>query len=95
MENKILTQYERVALRAMELIKKGSDPTKAWDDAAIEKIKSIESQRKQCPRNTFLALCNMGLIIGVNKGDYTKSKKGEYAVRALRILSGNNNPTPI
>lgn len=36
----------------------------------------------------------MGLIIGVNKGEYTKSKKNKYILKALKILSDNNNPTP-
>lgn len=89
-----MTQYEKVALRTLKILKNSNDPNKAWDIAAKEIITSVESQKKQCPRNTFLSLCNMGLIIGVNKGEYTKSKKNKYILKALKILSDNNNPTP-
>ena len=45
------------------------------------------SQRKSCPRGTFLGLCQEGLVKGIEPGAYTRSHKNKrYAVDAVAVL---------
>ena len=50
---------------------------------------SKESQKKGCPKSTFLGICGSGLIDGIPIGSYTKSidnkKYGLDAIAALRL----------
>ena len=47
---------------------------------------SKSSQKKSCPKNTFLSLCEEGLIKGIPEGTYTKSiKNKEYALKAVEL----------
>lgn len=47
---------------------------------------------KGCPKDTFLGLCQCGLIKNVPKGNYTRSKKNlSYALEGVRILKLHPN----
>jgi hypothetical protein len=64
----------------------------AWDDAVASEFTSLESQKKGCPKGTFLGLCEEGLVIGIAPGNYTSSKLNKvYALAAVTLL--RKNPT--
>lgn len=44
------------------------------------------SQRKGCPKGVYLGLCEEGLVKGIPKGKYTKSKKIKGMPSGLWIL---------
>ncbi len=85
-----MRKYGRTSLIAVKLLKnrKESDPRNAWERAALEVFPDSESSRKKgCPRDTFLGLCEEGLIRNVNAGAFTRSDKNKsYALKALSIL---------
>jgi hypothetical protein len=83
-------KYGQAALKAVELFQSGEygSPTDAWDRAASELfVKSAAGRRKGCPRNTFLGLCEEGLIKGIPADTYTSSKRNKaYALEGLTLL---------
>ena len=61
---------------------------------AKEVFPTKSAQEKSCPKNTFLGLCEEGLVNGIPKGNYTKSVKNkEYALKAIAILKQNTQTT--
>ena len=84
------SNYGKAALRAIELIEssKCSSPVSAWEIACAEIWgDGSSSQSKNCPKSTFLGLCEEGLVEGVPKGIYTLSKKNKsYALEAVKLL---------
>jgi serine/threonine protein kinase len=86
-------KYGLAAIRAMELVKKGlvSSPIEAWERAVTEVFPHRPaSQKKGCPRGTFLGLCEDGLIKGIRRGNYTGSEKNKgYALAAVSKLRDN------
>ena len=81
--------FEKVALQAVDNIRLASMlPPTAWDLAA-QKTFPVNSTciKKGCPKNAFLGLCEEGLILGVARGQYTRSELNKtYAVKAVDIL---------
>lgn len=67
------------------------NPRAAWDRAVAEIFPdSPTSREKGCPRNAFLALCEMGIVKGIAPGEYTRSVRNkEYAKRAISELRSN------
>lgn len=53
MEHNNMTQYEKVALRTLKILKNSNDPNKAWDIAAKEIITSVESQKNNAQETHF------------------------------------------
>ena len=46
--------------------------------------------KKACPRGAYLGLCEEGMVAGVLRGTYTRSKDNkQYAVRAAQLLQHN------
>jgi hypothetical protein len=85
-------KYGTAAVKAVALIaEKNYEPEAAWCEMAKEMFpNSVESQKKPCPRNTFLGLCEEGLIKGVPSGNYTRSKSNKgYALAAVELLRKN------
>lgn len=83
-------RYGYSALAAVKLIESGKikSPDTAWS-IVTKKVfgKGTASQMKGCPRNTFLGLCEEGLVKGISAGLYTQSKKNKkYSVTAVRLL---------
>ncbi|WP_373688828.1 DUF6979 family protein [Brevibacillus daliensis] len=63
----------------------------AWNTAATEVFgEGTRAQRKACPKNAFLGLCEAGLICGVEQGKYTNRSKlyknKKYAIQVVQIL---------
>ncbi len=88
-----MANYRDAAVLAVELISSGScaEPAAAWSQATSKLFPSSASLRdKGCPKGAFLGLCNEGLVVGVESGNYSKSSKnGEYAIDAVRVLRKN------
>lgn len=86
-------QYGESAIKAVEHLKSMPtlSPSEAWDKATSEIFgNNTTSQKKSCPKNTFLAICETGRIEGVKPGNYSKSKKNKfYAVEGLKLLEQN------
>ncbi|WP_417558821.1 DUF6979 family protein [Mesoflavibacter zeaxanthinifaciens] len=84
--------YGLTAIEAVRTISEFSSPKEAWEAACKNYFHSISSQNKSCPRDAFLGLCKEGLIKGIMKGNYTRSKLNKsYAVKALKVLQENKN----
>ncbi|WP_308992758.1 hypothetical protein QLS71_016155 [Mariniflexile litorale] len=67
------------------------NPIESWK-IAVKDFDSESAKVKGCPKNTFLGLCEDGLIKGIPKGNYTKSiKNKEYAINATKIIKNNPN----
>jgi hypothetical protein len=87
-----MSGYGKAAVRAVELYTTGlvDSPQEAWDWATAEVFGGTSSQEKGCPKGAFLGLCEAGLIRGVPRGAYTRSRKNKkYALEAVALLKGN------
>jgi hypothetical protein len=75
-----MADFGRVAVKAVQICSADKkDPRTAWDTACKE---------KDCPRNTFLGLCEDGFVRNVPKGNYTRSKKNKsYGIAAVKMLA--------
>jgi hypothetical protein len=53
---------------------------------------SKATKTKECPKETFLALCETGAVLGIPPGIYCRSEDNrKYALTALTILRKNCN----
>lgn len=84
--------YKTLAILAADLAKsKKISPIEAWQITA-QKIfpNSLSSQVKACPKNTFLGLCEAGMLDGIPAGKYTGSALNKmYALIAVELLLHN------
>lgn len=70
------------------------DPVAAWKSAVQIYLPTTEGQKKGCPQNTFLGLCEEGVVLGVPPGKYTRSRLNKsYALRAVEFLKKDNSLT--
>ena len=85
-----MNKYRVVALKAVQLctVQSRLSPKKAWETAANNCFgEGTPAAVKGCPTNSFLGLCEEGLIKGIEPGSYTRSKKNKlYALKAVKIL---------
>ncbi len=81
-------QYGEAAVKAATLVQnKGVHPSEAWKEAISEISPSLLSQKKGCPKNAFLGLCEEGEIKGIPSGCYTQSEENKaYTLNALSQL---------
>lgn len=83
-------KYGLAAIDAVMLIQSERiiDPRIAWESALSKYFNpKAPALKKGCPRNTFLGLCQEGIIVGVKAGEYTRSKKNkEYALNAIEEI---------
>ncbi|MBW8011213.1 MAG: hypothetical protein FVQ83_08235 [Chloroflexi bacterium] len=86
-----MNKYAKSALEAVRLVKESEEigPKKAWEIATSNYYGvGTPSQKKSCPKCTFLGLCDEGLINGIPPGNYTNSAKNKkYAIDAIELLS--------
>lgn len=84
-------KYGQTAIKAVNLIQRIPDlsPDEAWEKAAIDIFgKAALNQTKKCPKGVFLGLCEEGLVKGVVRGEYTKSKMNkQYAIKGLKLIN--------
>lgn len=92
-------KYGEAAKKAVKYLHEHEQmtPNNAWSQATIEIFgEGTSSQKKGCPQNTFLGLCEQSLIQGVPSGVYTNSiKNKEYGLKAVKILSEKKYKKPI
>lgn len=89
-------KYGETALLAVKLIEsnQAANPQDAWKKASTEIFGPKTSKNKDCPRSTFLGLCEEGLVRGITRGKYTKSLANKaYAPSSCCIAS--EEPSPI
>jgi len=90
-------KYGQAALEAVNLIMSSNvkSPIDAWEAATIEIFgEGTSSQKKGCPRSTFIGLCEEGFVCNVSKTDNSKlnkSKNKDYGVKAIQLL--RNEPS--
>jgi hypothetical protein len=63
----------------------------AWEIAARETLSTEATQKKPCPRTTFLGVCESGIVVGVPAGEYnTKlTANKQYGLKAVALLRHN------
>jgi hypothetical protein len=89
-----MNKYGLTALKSVQNFIDSYSIIEIWFQSAKEVFDTKSSQEKGCPKNTFLGLCEEGLVKGIPKGNYTKSVKNkEYAIRAVAILKQNTQTT--
>ena len=85
-----MSKYGTCALDAVRLCAAGqaTGPWEAWETATAAAFgRGTSGQQKGCPRAAFLGLCEEGLVIGVPRGAYTRSRKNkQYALDAIAVL---------
>ena len=87
-------KYAKTAIECVEKFKESECIKKVWSKYIEENFDTKSSQEKGCPKNTFLGLCEEGLVKGIPKGNYTKSVLNkEYALKAVAILKQNSQTT--
>jgi len=90
-----MNKYSEIALHAVKLVHTDVEvsPVDAWAEAAILYYPdSKPSQKKSCPKSSFLGLCEDGRIEKIKAGSYTKSKDNKkYALEAVSLLKINPN----
>lgn len=85
-----MNKHGQAAIKATELSKFGNSPIESWEKATIAIFGDSTSQKKGCPKSTFLALAEIGLVKNILPGSYTKAKENkEYAIKAIEILKQN------
>jgi len=88
-----MSRFGDAAVIAVERLRTGKDfdPADAWKNATKTVFPSSESlQKKGCPKGAFLGLCNLGLIQGLEAGNYSKpTMNGQYAIQAIEVLRRN------
>jgi hypothetical protein len=87
-----MNKYGLTALKSVQNYKDSYSIIEIWSTSAKEVFDTNSAQEKGCPKNTFLGLCEEGLVKGILKGKYTRSEKNKnYALNAVLILKNNPN----
>jgi hypothetical protein len=87
-----MADFGCVAIQAHKLCKNGINPREAWDEVCKKLGFSETMQKKDCPKSTFLGLCEEGLVKDIPEGSYTRSKKNKtYGLKAIDRLIENHN----
>jgi hypothetical protein len=87
-----INKYGLTALKSAQNYEDSYSIVEIWSRSAKEVFDTKSAQEKGCPKNTFLGLCEEGLVKGIPKGKYTRSEKNKnYALNAVSILKNNPN----
>ncbi|WP_169083264.1 DUF6979 family protein [Paenibacillus sp. PL91] len=88
-----MNKYGQTAVKAVQQLQvnEGWTPLYAWNEVANETFGvGTAAQKKGCPKNAFLGLCEDGLVQGVVQGIYAErsgsQKNKNYAIQAVQIL---------
>jgi hypothetical protein len=88
-EEKYMTKFGKTALDAYCLLisKEVPDPKTAWKRSAEKNMSHSEAmQKKPCPKNTFIGLCDAGLLKDIAGKNTCTSVEKEYAKKAVELL---------
>jgi hypothetical protein len=95
-KEKYMTKFGKTALDAYCLLINNKepepvlDPETAWKRSADENLSHSEAmQKKTCPKNTFIGLCDAGLLKDITGENTCTSVQKKYAKRAVELLRGN------
>lgn len=84
------SNYNKYGLTAIITAQTGSDPIDSWVNSVAIYFNSESSRKKGCPKNSFLGLCEAGLVKGIKTDSYFKSKKPnvnkKYAITDVKNL---------
>jgi hypothetical protein len=87
----MMDKYARSAVEAANLCSREKDisPRIAWDQVtSLQFGKGTPSQKKGCPRDAFLGLCEEGCVKNIPSGKYCNSRKNKnYALTAFELLT--------
>lgn len=83
-----MSQFAEVACLAAEIATRAKcGPRDAWLRAAKQLNLKPSLQVKNCPRATFLVLCQEGLVSGVPTGNYVRAVENrKHTLDAIRHL---------
>lgn len=87
-----MDKYSKSALNAVNYIVEDriKNPVEAWMFATGEQFgEDSWGQKKGCPRNAFLGICEEGLVKGVIAGKYNKKENSlnkQYAINTINLL---------
>lgn len=87
-----MDKYSKSALNAVNYIveERINNPVEAWTFATGEQFgEGSWGQKKGCPKNAFLGICEEGLVRGVKAGKYNKRKNSlnkQYAINTINLL---------
>lgn len=88
-----MSKYGEAAVKTVQYIKENQleSPKTAWEIITKEIFgEGTASQKKGCPKTTFLGLCGTGIVSGIPKGAYTTSQKNKkYGLKALELIRKN------
>ncbi|MDR0639593.1 MAG: hypothetical protein LBG27_11960 [Spirochaetaceae bacterium] len=86
-------QYGNAAVEAVRLYTSGEMKClpKAWYGVITQFTDSPSSQEKPCPIETFLGLCEAGLVKGVRKGTIRFTKNKDYGIRGVEALKKDSS----
>jgi hypothetical protein len=76
------SQYALTALKRIQNYKDSYSLVGIWSTSSKEVFATKSSQEKNCPKNTFLGLCEEGLVKGIPQGNYTKSIKNKVCFKS-------------
>jgi hypothetical protein len=90
-----MSQYPNIAIKSVTDLRENSilSPRDAWENNAKHFYPhQLSSQKKGCPKSTFLGLCEQGKVKGVKPRTYTKSKLNkQYGLAAIELLRTQPN----
>jgi hypothetical protein len=85
-----MNKYAQAALETAKLCSQNKQisPRIAWEQVTSHIFgKGTSSQKKGCPRDAFLGLCEEGLVKDIPAGNYCDSSKNKrYALSAIALL---------
>jgi len=85
-----MSKYGKCATESAKLIllDPAVNPRKAWQITSSRIFgRGTSSQRKGCPKDAFLGLCEVGLVKDIPGGSYTRSVKNKrYSIVAVAKL---------
>ncbi|MBM4042148.1 MAG: hypothetical protein FJ290_26935 [Planctomycetes bacterium] len=85
--------YGSAAVLATRLVQDGrlNSPVQAWEQSVRRVFPTSESeQKKGCPRDAYLGLCEEGIVLGVRSGKHTRSVRNKrYALDAYYLILRN------
>jgi hypothetical protein len=89
-----MNKYAQTAIKTVQNYNTSNSIIEFYVRAAKDIFETKSAREKSCPKNTFLGLCEEGLVKGIPQGSYTKSVKNkEYALKAAAILKQNTQTT--
>lgn len=92
-----MTKYAQIAINVINKIKNDNklNPAIEWEkECNLMFGKGTSSASKSCPQETFLGLCDEGLIYGIPQGKYTSEiseLNKRYALKGYEYIKNNTD----